>query len=130
MEPATESEPYVTAEIRQRDTGWLLSVTMGVVNPFPSGLDDEIAFYSRPFVSFKAGQHPSCHVQLLPYNNWRATRRILVDPTQSRPRLFVTYWNHFSRDGSWIFEIHLWEVASDFTPLVSFKSFVSFFAAN
>jgi hypothetical protein len=123
MELSRGSEQYVDAAIRPLGTCGLLAVTTGVLNPFPPALDDETAFYSRHFVSFKVGQRPLCHVPLSPRSNWTATQCLRVDPTQPHRGLSVTHWNQFNRDGSWRLEMHLWEVVFDFAPLVSLQIF-------
>ena len=120
MGPVKEIKPYIDTETRQYDTFWLLSVTKGVVVPFLLGRDDEIAFYSRHLIDFKADQRP-LYVQLSPQRT--ATQPTLVDPVQPRPGFFVTYWNHILRNVSWRFEIHLWEVEYSGAPLVRFKIF-------
>lgn len=122
MEPVKEIEPYIDTQTRQRETFWLLYVTMGVILPFPSGLADEIAFYSRHLIGFKADERP-LYVQVSPSSIWTVSQPVLVDPIQPRPGLFVTHWNHLCRDVFWRFEIHLWEVEYSGPPLVCSRIF-------
>lgn len=125
MEPAKMYEPYVDVEMSMRGSLWLLRVTMGVLDPYPSGLHDENALSSRPFVTFKAGQHPSFDVPVSSRSNWATTRSFLVvDPNQALTRLFLIHWNHFGRDRTRKLEIDMWEVIYDFAPPVSRQTFL------
>jgi len=111
----------VSVETIPSDPLWLLVVTMSVPDPFPPGLDFDLASIYEPFVTLTAGQDPPFKVPLSPFNGgiWRNIWTTLIDPTQPLPKFIVGFWNRFGGNLNHEFEFDTWELVLSVTPTVS-----------
>ena len=71
---------------------------MTVSDPFPAGLESDLASIYEPFAILMNGQHPPVKILLTPFNGriWRDSCTSQVNFDKSLSKLRVVFCSHYS----------------------------------